>query len=200
MSTCWLSISASICRPNSRYVQDNFIVLHFHTYSYFMFSSSHSTHIKFSTSRFLYMHIWNDKIPKLSTSLTARLLCYSNYWYFFNLWMGLSMIPLLSSHTQTISCSPYINCNLIFDTIWQDCPSLHSTLCPCIWWGVWWWLLVSHPHSFGWSTTWKRRDNNYKIIHYLLSINLFVIAFKSWTFALKIILQKWDIYIKSELM
>jgi hypothetical protein len=61
---------------------------------------------KFSSSLFVHMHIWNAQVPKLSTSLTARLLCHFDCQSCFSLRIYYSMINPYKFYTEISSCSP----------------------------------------------------------------------------------------------
>lgn len=133
-SVCMLIVCLqfSLCTKYWRRARKFHTFSHLYFNSYLMLSFLNSTLIKFSTSRFVYMHIRNVKIPKLSASLIARLLFHLNYWSHLFLWMDLSMILPLVSHSYKVSRFPHINCNLTSDTLWRNCPPLHSTTCLCI--------------------------------------------------------------------
>ena len=61
-----------------------------------------------------------QKVKKLSTSLIARLLSHLTLSVLHILWMNLSMIYPLESHTLITSCNPNIDCDLKFDTLLDE--------------------------------------------------------------------------------
>ena len=81
-------LQLSLCTRSHNCVRKKFTFPYFLFHSHLMSSPSHWTLQKFSTSRFVCMHIWNVKVPKLFASPIARSLHHSNYQSSFYLWIA----------------------------------------------------------------------------------------------------------------